>query len=258
MISFPRSIGAKPFFPHVPFIHLFTAVKGSAVPVQTQGQADCTLHYVGRAACQGRLKGGVCEDVAQQRGFPSDIDWCRQGARRDGLQRRCGQPKRRARLTSERERPKGRKPGRSTHGGAQKVWQRWQLQCSKSEDDALASGRLSELRVVRSLALRASANAAPAVRPEPCRGSSRSQVDTSVVSIASCESLQSDAHPVERHQRCSALDGPGPRKGHSGGAQKSWAGAGAGGEQRHAEKRRAGDSSGETGLVVKTLVAIRT
>ena len=92
----------------------------------------------------------------------------------------------------------------------------------------------------------------------PAGGSSRSQVDTSVVSIASCESLQSDAHPVERHQRCSALDGPGPRKGHSGGAQKSRAGAGAGGEQRHAEKRRAGDSSGETGLVVKTLVAIRT
>ena len=41
--------------------------------MQTQVQADCGLQCLRRAACKGRFKGRLCEDVAQQRWFSIDI-----------------------------------------------------------------------------------------------------------------------------------------------------------------------------------------
>ena len=59
--------------------HLFTGVPKASGPSAGPDQADCILHYLGQAACQGRLQGGVCKDVAQQRGFAVDISCAAEG-----------------------------------------------------------------------------------------------------------------------------------------------------------------------------------
>ena len=59
--------------------HLFTGVPKASGPSAGTDQADCILHYLGQAACQGRLQGGVCKDVAQQRGFAVDISCAAEG-----------------------------------------------------------------------------------------------------------------------------------------------------------------------------------
>ena len=59
--------------------HFFTGVPKASGPSAGPDQADCILHYLGQAACKGRLQGGVCKDVAQQRGFAVDISCAAEG-----------------------------------------------------------------------------------------------------------------------------------------------------------------------------------
>ena len=58
--------------------------------MQTQVQADCALQCLGHAAGKGRLKAGVCEYVAQQRGFFADIGSAAKGQGEEACSKGAG------------------------------------------------------------------------------------------------------------------------------------------------------------------------
>ncbi|OLP75643.1 hypothetical protein AK812_SmicGene44528, partial [Symbiodinium microadriaticum] len=150
--------------------------RGGSAQLGKYSRADCGLQCLRRAACKGRFKGRLCEDVAQQRWFSIDIgctakgqgeETCRKGTgSRKGEQGRPagGEGRNAGTAGGSRDSPRAEAREKSDKRGSFSAPAATELE---SEDDKLAWRRLSELWVG---VLLGSARAAPAVRPADLRG----------------------------------------------------------------------------------------
>ena len=124
--------------------------------MQTRVQAVCALHCLSHAACKGRFKGRLCEDVAEQRRFSVNIGCAAKGQGEEtcckGMGCRKGEQGRPAggegrnagTAGGSRDSPRAEAREKSDKGGSFSAPAAPEL---KSEDDKLASRRLSELWV---------------------------------------------------------------------------------------------------------------